>query len=131
MTVNRYPNSLVSRVADAVAARGTARVSDLLEDFPNATKKQVHAALCNARDRRKVRVLERGSPSRGGWESLWAPEDREYASPFPTAKADPMRPPSSVWELPQQRPADDWPPQFSGGRIFQLPGNWAQDADGD
>lgn len=117
MTAPMYPNSLVQLISDAVQRRGRARVSDLIPEFPGYSKKQIHAALCNARDRSKVRMV-----SRGNWknktESVWEPgaSSRPAASPLPTVKL-PTRPPASVWDLPHIQLADDWPPQFDGGRV--------------
>lgn len=110
-------DSLSAKVAAFVIARGRATVDDLMPEFPESTKKQLHAALCNCRDARTLRVLERGN-AKARRASVWV----EATSPLPTPKpgAALLRPPASVWDLaiPQER--GDWPPSFDGGRLHVL-----------
>lgn len=120
MTTNYYAGSLVNRVADYVTEKGMATLTDVSDQFPDRSKKQIHDALCNARCRRLLKVIMRGS-FRGKRESVWAPE----VSPMtpPTIKPEKPKPVASVWELgsPMHR---EWPPRFDGGRAFQLLGDW-------
>lgn len=92
MTKHYYPNSLVSRIAEAVRRRGQATLSDVAPDFPEYTRKQVHDALSNARDRRLLKTVSRGS-GRARIESVWAPDERMGEK----VGASPRVP--SVWDL--------------------------------
>jgi hypothetical protein len=62
--------SLVAKVIQAVIQRGTATIDDLCPLFPEATRKQIHNALENARNARKLRVLVRGN-NMTGVASIW------------------------------------------------------------
>lgn len=113
-----HPHSLVARVTEFLRGRSKASLSEIEAAFPRSTKKQVHAALCNARDRRQVKVIMRGYR---GTDSVWAEEvEHPPRSPKEVRKPKPV---ASVWELgsPMHR---EWPPRFDGGRAFQLLGDW-------
>lgn len=113
-----YADSLVRKVTDFVAAKGFATLTDVAAKFPDYTTKQIHAALSNARDRKQLKVIMRGS-FRGRLQSVWAAGVQPPAEPKP-AKPGPV---ASVWELgsPTGR---EWPPKFHGGRSYQLLGDW-------
>jgi hypothetical protein len=119
MPVNYYPNSLTNLVTEFVRQKGKATLTEAMAQFPDRTKKQLHDALSNAQYRRLLKVIFRGH-CRGGRETVWAVEiDKPVLS---RAKAKPQ-PVASVWEL--GTPAiDAWPPEFEGGRAFNLLGSW-------
>lgn len=116
MTTNYYAHSLVNRVTAFVVGKGRATHSEVHARFPDQSKKQIHSALSNARDRRLLKVIMRGYRGR---ESVWA---QEVSPIIPPTKAKPI-PVASVWELgsPTHR---EWPPQFDGGRAYQPLGSW-------
>lgn len=119
---NHYPNSLVNRVADAVIRMGTATLEDLKREFPEESAKKLHAALANARDRKRLRVKERGC-ARGGTLSVWEAGPHPDSKPAPK-DTTPLQPIPSVWSLADRREWDGpWPPLAEGRRIDKL-GPW-------
>lgn len=110
------PNSLVSRVTAFVESRARATFSEVVAEFPGYTRKQVHAALENARDRRLIKVILRGN-FRGKRESVWAPGAHDRPPPPPKKDFQPI---ASVWELGMPTIKGPWPPRFDGGQIHQL-----------
>lgn len=122
MTTSTFPFSLVSRVVEAVRNRGTATVDDMVQDFPGETRKALHAALSNARDRKVLRVKERGHRSRlSVWEET--PEaERVVFRKKPEAPV--LQPVASVFDLAYRAPwQGQWPPGAAGRRIDRL-GPW-------
>jgi hypothetical protein len=109
---------LMERVVASVTRRGACTVDDLVAEFPESTKKQLHAALCNARDARRLRIKARGTHKQA---SVW--EAGAHHSPVSrrSRHAQERQPIASVWELGTPR-AISMPPQR--GRIFNLLGGW-------
>jgi hypothetical protein len=121
MSATYYPGSLVNRVTEYVIQKGTATISEVSDQFSGYTKKQVSAALCNARDKRLLRIIARGSAV-SKRDSVWA-EDKCPIMPPRVVKKEKVIPVASVWEL-GTPPEREWPPRFEGGREFQLLGDW-------
>lgn len=122
MTTHTYPNSLVNRVTEAVRKRGAATLDDMQQDFPGLTRKQLHAALCNSRDRRLLRVKSRGN-ARSGTQSVW----EVGANQPPKKKREPLRPVASVWDWAYREEwQGQWPPLMPG-RSFTPLGEWGAD----
>jgi hypothetical protein len=120
VTVNHYPNSLVNRVSEAVIRRGTATLDDLQQDFPEVGRKQLHDALSNARDRKRLRIKAKGS-ARASRLSIWEPEPEPMPKP---AQKEPLRPIPSVWSLGEMAEwTGAWPPLPAGRLVDQL-GPW-------
>lgn len=125
MTTNTYPNSLVNRVAEAVIKRGTATLDDIQADFPDSSRKQIHSALANARDRKLLRIKEQGN-YRAGRQSVWEPESAPRPEPKPR---EPVRPIPSVWSLGALAPWNGpWPPLPTGRLVARL-GPWNEQAE--
>jgi hypothetical protein len=117
--------SLTALVVQAIQQRGTATIEDLLPLFPEASRKQVHDALCNARDRKKIRMKVRGNAKAkrlGIWEP--APDAVPDQRPRNLDKRYPLRPPASVWDLGAEQPRLQWPP-IAAGRRFEPLGSWS------
>lgn len=113
------PNALSRQVAQALRARGKMTADELEPLFPEYTRRQLHKALMNAKDRGWVWLVRRGSGGRnGGVAGIWAPS--EGASPLPQAPVR-LRPLASVWELASREPCDKWPLPFDGGRVYVMP----------
>lgn len=127
MTARQFPDSLTTRVTEYVREKGKARLSEVAQAFPDHTKKQVHDALSNARCRKLLKVIFRGS-FKGSRESIWAPDAKD---PTPRARAGqkPLgQPVASVWELGNPS-INTWPPKFDGAREFNLLGPWTDSED--
>lgn len=123
MTTHIYPNSLVTRITEAVRRRGTATLDDLAQDFPGQTRKQLHSALCNSRDRKLLRVKLRGS-AKAGVQSVWEPG----ANKPPKKKRDALYPVATVFDLAY---AEEWQgpwPPLAPGRSFTPLGEWNADS---
>lgn len=121
--------SLVWRVAQAIARRGTATVDDLTADFPQHTRAQVHAALGNAKAARLIRVKVQGcglGPALGRKPSVWEAAPAGQEPPRRMRDSRPVVPPASVWELGADRPRAKWPPPFHGGRPVCTLGPWSE-----
>jgi hypothetical protein len=121
MNANPYAGSLLSRVAEYVIDKGGAKLSEVYAQFPGYTQRQVYAALCNAKDKRLLRLVTRGS-ALNKRDSVWA-EDTCPIMPPRVVKQQKVIPVASVWEL-GAPPDREWPPRFDGGREFQLLGDW-------
>lgn len=124
MTTNIYPNSLVNLVAEAVIRRGTATLDDIAQDFPGVSRKKLHAALANARYRKRLRVKVRGSKwhAPSVWEAV-----PQSASPLPAVKPQkPIEPVPSVFSLAERGPwPGQWPP-LAPGRVVARLGPWIE-----
>lgn len=112
---NYYPDSLVNRVSEAVIQRGAATLEDIAPDFPGTTKKQLHAALANASDRRRIQVKERGHAK--GKLTVWeaGPGVRPGREPKPRIRV------ASVFGL--SSPIEwtgSWPPLPAGRQVIHL-----------
>ena len=125
MTVHTYPNSLVNRVVEAVLRRGTATLDDLTPEFPGVSRKQLHAALSNARDRKRLQIKTLGR--RYGPPSVWEPWPEQPEPPKQQAK--PVEPVPSVFHLGRRRPwLGTWPP-LPAGRLVARLGPWNEQAE--
>lgn len=122
--------TLVERVTDAVGERGAASLEDIQHLFPDATRKQVHSALANARDRGLIRVKAQGrgmGRGQGRLPATWerVPDDQIGMKRRGTF-CQPIKPPASVFELAADRPRTKWPPRFEGGRSYAPLGGWTE-----
>lgn len=109
---------LMEKVIASVTRRGVATVDDLHAEFPEFTRKRIHAALDNARDAKKLRIKVRGS-AKARRASVW--EVGAHSEPSRRSKYAKREPIASVWELGTPR-AITFPQQR--GRIFNLLGDW-------
>lgn len=108
---------LMEQVIQSVTRRGEATIDHLMAEFPETTRKKLHAALTNARDARKLRIKVRGS-FRARRASVW--EAGAHAEPSKRSRIAPVRQPiASVWELGTPRPIPM--PQIRG-RVYALVG---------
>jgi hypothetical protein len=111
--------SLTRLVVLAIEKRGQATIDDLQQEFPDVSRKKLHAALCSGRDSKRLRVKVRGNAQRGD-ASIW--EVGTHIPPEKRLKTLPQRRISSVWDLGQPA-AVPWPLE-GVGRRFNLLGGW-------
>lgn len=113
--------NLVAGVIEAVSELGTATLDDLVPLFPDKTRKQIHDALANAKQRRRLRVKVRGN-FLAQRSSVWEPDQ---AVPVPKKKRPRLRPVASVWEWADgsERKHAAWPP-LAQGRVIQKLEPW-------
>lgn len=110
------PAQLTNQVAEAVCELGRATVDDLSPSFPNYTRDQLARALLGAAAKRLVRVIEKGSGSRGV-----AIRPGLYGSPTekPALQQRPSFLVASVFDISQRRLAPQvWPPQAGSAQVY-------------
>lgn len=110
------PAQLTDQVAEAVCDRGQATVDDLQPIFPDHTRTQLARALIGAATKKLVRVIEKGSGSRGG-----VVRPGLYGSPVhkPVVQARPCSLVASVFDISQGRPAPEvWPPETGNAQVY-------------